>query len=113
VGPDLLVRGLTLGTLVLLFLVVRSLKRGDPFTRANSRRLLGIAALVGIGGQAALWLHTWGRQVVITDPAVAPYSLERPEWTDIRPLLVGLAVYILADVFRRGTRMRDDVEGLV
>ena len=28
-------------------------------------------------------------------------------------LLVGLAVYILADVFRRGTRMRDDVEGLV
>lgn len=113
VGPGLMVRGLTLGTLVLLFLVVRSLKRGDPFTLANSRRLLGIAALVGIGGQAALWLHTWGRQLVITDPAVAPYSIDSPDWTDIRPLLVGLAVYVLADVFRRGTRMREDVEGLV
>ena len=37
-------------------LLVRSLKRGDPFTRANSRRLLGIAALVGLGAAEVVGL---------------------------------------------------------
>jgi hypothetical protein len=103
---------LAVGVLWLLLRVTHTLRRGDPFVAANARRLYLIAALVGIGGQATALLATWGELGILRHPDVAPYVLVDTS-TTIVPLFAGLGVAVAAEVFRQGTLLRADVEGLV
>ena len=112
VGAPVLGGLVTVAVLGLLLLMVRTLRRGDPFIPANGRRLLWIAALVGIGGQAAVLLTAWGRLGILEHPRVAPYVVHDVPISFL-PLLAGFGIAILADVFRRGTQLRREVDGLV
>jgi hypothetical protein len=112
VGPQVVGGLVTLGVLLLLLQVVRSLRQGDPFRPANARRLLGIAALVGIGGQVTVLFGVWSRMEVVNHPKVAPFVQHDVELSFL-PLVAGLGIAVAAEVFRRGTRLRADVEGLV
>lgn len=98
--------------LAMLLLIVRSLRRGDPFVEVNARRLYVIAAAVGLGAQGAVLLGAWGRAGVLQHPLVAPYVLQEHDVTFL-PLFAGLGVAVLAEVFRQGTALRREVEGLV
>ncbi len=112
IGSEVLVGLVTVAVLALLLLIVRSLRHGDPFVPANARRLYAIAAAVGVGGQAALLLRSWGEHAVLQHPLVAPYVLQEATLSWL-PLLAGLGVAVAAEVFRQGTALRRDVEGLV
>jgi hypothetical protein len=98
--------------LACLLLLVRSLRRGDPFVPANARRLYLIAAAVGFGGQAVQLLEAWGRSGLVEHPVVAPYLVPDAHLS-FMPLLAGLAIAVGAEVFRQGTALREEVECLV
>lgn len=112
VGPEALTGLLTITVLVLLLLIVRTLRRGDPFIPANARRLYVVAGAVGIGGQAVVLLEAWGRAGVLTHPMVAPYVYGGTHITVV-PLVVGLGIAVAAEVFRHGADLREEVAGLV
>lgn len=112
IGSEVLRAMLTIAVLALLLLLVRSLRHGDPFVPANARRLYAIAAVVGLGGQAAVLLEWWGRTMVMEHPLVAPYVLEGAH-ISFAPLLAGLGIAVAAEVFRQGAELRREVEGLV
>jgi hypothetical protein len=111
-GVSVLRGTLVLAVLGLLLAVTRTLRRGDPFVAANARRLYLIAGLVGIGGQAVVGLSVWARWQVLTHPSVAPYVVPEHELS-FAPLVAGLGIAVAAEVFRQGTSLRDEVEGLV
>jgi hypothetical protein len=112
VGASVLQGLLAMGVLGLLLAVTRTLRRGDPFVAANARRLYLIAGLIGIGGQMVVGLSAWARWQVLTHPNVAPYVFAEHRLSFV-PLVAGLGIAVAAEVFRQGTRLRDEVEGLV
>ena len=95
--------------------IVASAREGDPFNERNARRL-GVAGGLVVLGPALVIL---GRQLVLkwmlaNSTAAGKADLwfrwgTLPLWT----LGVGLALIVLAGVWRRGVAMRQDLEGLV
>ena len=96
----------------LLLGVVRSLRLGDPFTAANARRLATLSVVVIVGGVFLPFVQQVALEGVL-DPLLADgprtWRLDLALW----PALTGVLVGFLAEVFSRGTRLREDVEGLV
>ena len=96
----------------LLLGVVRSLRTGDPFTTANARRLARLGTVIIVGGVFLPLVQAIAFQVVLE-----PLLLDAPpSWQldlHLWPVLVGALVGFLAEVFSRGARLREDVEGLV
>lgn len=112
VGSEVARGLLAIVVLLVLFLLARSLRQGDPFTPVNARRLYAIAAAVGLGGQAAVFLQAWGRDAVISSSTLAPYVIHDVTVSFV-PLIAGLGIAVAAEVFRQGAALRADVEGLV
>lgn len=104
---------LAIAILVLLLLMVRTLRSGDPFVPANARRMYAIAASVGLGGLLADLLGQWGRHGVLEHPIVAPLVIRESYHLSLMPLAIGVAIAVAAEVFRQGTLLRADVDGLV
>ncbi len=108
-----LVGGLTaLGVLALLWKITRSLRRGEVFARQNARRLSAIALTVGVGGTVAQLLTAFGT-VRVVDAEFVRGSVTPVFELSYLPLLGALGVAVLAEVFRQGAALREDVEGLV
>ena len=91
---------------------MRTLRDGDPFTPVNGRRILTISLLLigaGLTEGPIRGLLAW-TQVNGTpaEPLVdIGYSIS------IQQIGFGLLLAALAEIFRRGARMRADVDGLV
>ncbi len=108
-----LVGGLTaLGVLGLLLQIVRSLRRDEVFDRVNARRLSLLAVALGVGGMAAQLLTAFGTVRVLDTDFVRGSAIPVFELSFL-PLLGALGVGVLAEVFRQGAALREDVEGLV
>jgi hypothetical protein len=91
-----------------LLKIVASVRDGDPFSADNAGRLRTIAwALLGLE-----LLH-----VLVAAIAAAVSTAEVPLRLDGGVTLTGwlavLLLFVLAQVFREGTRLRDDLEGTV
>lgn len=82
---------LAMGVLFLLLRVVRTLRYGNPFV---------------------LVLIAWGKLAVLEHPVIAPYVIKEFDVSFV-PLLAGLGIAVLAEVFRQGARLRRDMAGLV
>lgn len=103
---------LVVGGLWLTLSIVRSTKVGDPFVRANVKRLWRLAALVSIGGVAHSMVSGSAATLMIQRSAAA--DLAPIQFTiEFLPLLLGLVVAVLAGVWQIGVEMRDDVAGMV
>lgn len=95
----------------LLLRIVDSIRKGDPFTNDNVRRLRGIALALLIGwpvGQLLSQLLGAGlaeRAGVPDDGLVLALGGPVP--------VAGVGVLILAEVFRHGVRLREDVEATI
>lgn len=112
-GGQLLAVLLTLVVLLLLVKMVRSLRsETGPFTLINAQRLRRISWLVGIGGTLSTLLVTWGHWLVLNDAAIAPFVRHDLD-INVVPLLVGVGVYVFAEVFRRGAAMHADLERVI
>lgn len=96
----------------LLLGVAHSLRAGDPFTTANASRLRVLGILLVVGGTFLPIFQSIAFEGVL-DPLLpsGPRS-----WTldlSLLPVVSGMLVFFLAEVFARGARLREDVEGLV
>ena len=112
-GPALVLLALAVLVALLLLGVVRSLRDGDPFTTENARRLAGLSGVVIAGGLSFQLLagiaHSRTIAPLLPDGSTT-WELDLQLW----PVLAasGLLAF-LAEVFARGARLREDVEGLV
>lgn len=102
-----------LGLLLALVLsIVRSARHGDPFVRANVRRLWWLAGLFAIGGTSYSVLSGFAEVLMIRRSAVADLAVTRFT-VEFLPILVGIAIAGLASVWQVGVGLREDVEGMV
>jgi len=110
--PSVVLLVLALVVTRLLLGVVRGLRDGDPFTRANARRLRVLAVVVVVSGVLVPIVRTMAHDVVL-DPLLPDGPRTATLQLDLWPALGGILVGFLAEVFARGARLREDVEGLV
>ncbi|HYO18285.1 MAG TPA: DUF2975 domain-containing protein [Dermatophilaceae bacterium] len=112
--PQLLFAAMTIAVAWLLYQLLRSTQAGEPFTRRNVMRLNAIALTIGIGGMLTQYAQGFANSAIHTTgrlPDRAGLSFEMT-LTPL-PLVVMLMVALIAEAFRRGVALRDDVEGLV
>ncbi len=103
---------LALGGLWLVWSILRSAKDGDPFVRANVRRLWILANLIAIGGTAYSMFSGFASMLMIQRSAAA--DLAPIEFSvSFLPLVIGIGVAVLAGVWQVGVGLRDDVEGTI
>jgi hypothetical protein len=74
--------------------------------------MTAIALLVLIGGTAGQLVYQLARATLIEAPGVPDIVTPVFEFSFL-PVIAGLLLAFFAEVFRRGTRLREDVEGLV
>jgi hypothetical protein len=89
----------------MLWRIVGRVRRGDPFAAANPRDIYCIAGLL-----ALLEMGSWLVQVIF--PLASKCGRENSSF-DPSGLLGILIAVVLAEVFREGNRLRDDVAGTV
>lgn len=92
--------------------IIKTVEAGDSFSPANADRLSRMG-WIAVGGQVLAlplgWILYW----------MTPYLEKAGEKVDIgvgpdgEAILLILVLFILARVFREGTRMRDELEGTV
>ncbi len=110
-GPPVLGDLIVITVLVLLWRMVGSL-RAEVFTRANSRRMVTIGLLIGVGLTATALLTHLGETGIVNRSAAAG-ALSVPMRFSFVPLLAGAVIVAFAEVFRRGIAMREDLETVV
>jgi len=119
-GIDLLPLALWIAVLWLLRGIARSVRDGDPFVGANVQRLRVMGGLLILGviavhvGQTALQNellepYTRAASAPLNTPGLRPPDGEFPG----TPLLCGLGVIVLAQVFAHGVRLREDVDATI
>ena len=94
----------------LLRRIIDSVGAGDPFTPANAARLAQMAWLLVATELATLPLHGLGAWITQHGHA-ADVTVDID--ISVSNLFVALVLFILARVFREGTRLRDELEGTV
>lgn len=116
--PVLLQQALGLVVVSLVLRVLQSLGAGDPFVPANVRRVYAVAFAVLLGSLALPMVESianaalWADRVPLDEVALLALDLGIGSGP-VAGALAGLLLASLAEVFRRGSRMREDVEGLV
>jgi len=114
---DAAVFGLAVGVGAwLLRPVLGSLAAGRPFGSGNARRLAGVAAAVVAAGSIGPLLPQLGSLTVLDRLALvgpdSPFVMGLT-FSFTTSLLVGGLLLVMAEAFRQGERISDDVEGLV
>ena len=113
---DALVLGLCLGAGgVLLRRLLLSVAEGRPFRAGNARRLSLLALLIAVGGTLAGLLPQLAGVLVLErlDQAGPGSPFVLGVDLPLLPLLIAPVVLALAEAFRRGAELADDVAGLV
>jgi hypothetical protein len=110
--PSVVTALLTTVIAFLLWQVARTLRSGDPFVPSNARRIFTMAGCVAGYSLIAEPLRTWA--VVTTVRGTPAERMIDTAWPFTwAPLGFALLLAALGAIFRRGTRLRADVEGLV
>jgi len=91
----------------------RSMRGGDPFTTAGVRRIRILALVFLLGFPSVRLLG--GILFALAFPAPHPVALvvRSMSGTALSGLISGLTLFVLAEVFAHGVRLREDVEGTV
>lgn len=111
--PVVLTSGLVVAGTVLVWRLARRVRRQDPFGPAALRAVRGLALLV-----LAYGLLIPVIRLAVTFVVLAPVQA-RPELSvtvlpwQAAPLVIGWLLLVLAEAYRHGERLRDDVTGLV
>jgi len=93
--------------IVQVMAIIHSVSEGDPFTPANADRLERIG-----------WLLFGTQILALIGMSISAVEALAEEWNfgeqfSLEGLLSVILVFILARIFRQGTKMRDDLEGTV
>lgn len=103
---------LVLAGLSLVLKIVRSVRAGDPFDDKNVKRLWALAVLIAGGGFAQSLFSGLAGSLMILRSSAGDLVDVTAEMSFL-PLLLGMLVASLAVVWQAGTRMRDDVAGMI
>ncbi len=96
----------------LVLQIVRSTRRGDPFTTLNEQRLWALAALVAVGGTVHQFIAGFTHMLLIQRSAAADmFALTAT--LSFLPIVFGLLIALLAAVWRIGVELREDVEATI
>ena len=114
---DALVLGLGVAAgAYLLIPLLRSVQRGQPFAPRNSARVRGLAVVVLVVGIGGPFLARLGSGLVLTrigqggpDAVLSPAGIP----SVLTVLLTAALLATLAEAFRRGEQLAEDVDGLV
>jgi hypothetical protein len=103
--------GLILTLLWLVRALLLSVRDGDPFTAANVRRLRMIGFLLVLGVPVIQYVTQLFEGALAASTTVGELgnSYALPGTAP----LAGLGVFVLAEVFAHGVRLREDIEGTV
>jgi hypothetical protein len=93
--------------------VMDDIGRGDPFQPGNVRRLRVLALLLVIGWPVLVSLQVMASLAVTADLGLDDLGPRAGFTFPFLPVLVGVVVALLAEAFKAGSRLRDDVDGLV
>ena len=111
--PGLLVAVLVVLSCWCIVLLLRTVAAGDPFDPLNVTRLRVVAGALVLGVPVAYVLEVVSDAMVLTSLDVGgldiTFLLEIP-WV---PMVAGMVVAMVAEAFKAGSRLRDDVDGLV
>lgn len=108
--------GLLVLTLVgswLLYRLLRDVGSGDPFQRHNVLRLRVIAGLLVFGYPIVMLVESTTRLAILTGVDLGDLGPQTTFELPMPVMLTGLAVALVAEAFKTGARLRDDVDGLV
>lgn len=111
--PGLLVVGLIATGCWLVIAVMGTIASGDPFVGANVRRLRQLAALLLIGPIVVFFVDLPVNGALLSSVELGgldPATFLEPAWP---AFIAGMVVALLAEAFKAGSRLRDDVDGLV
>jgi hypothetical protein len=95
--------------------ITGSVRQGDPFSPANVRRLRGIGFVL-VAGSLLLTVFDMALRDALFNrlPPMPEWNLGNgPFGPPAGALLAGLGVFILAEVFAHGVRLREDVEATI
>lgn len=95
-----------------LLRVVESLKDGDPFTQDNVTRLWRAAWIAGVGGVGAGVVKVVVAKALIDAPPEAGFSVS-PIPAASTAIIIGFVLAVVAEVFRRGVAMREELETVI
>jgi hypothetical protein len=114
-AADVTKLGLFLAVLFLLRAITRSIKRGEPFGARTVRQVRAIAWVLLIGGPLLQVVDEGLRSALFGQLSPAQQTgLGTPGYTMPGNLVIaGLGALVLAEVFARGLRLREDVEGTI
>jgi Protein of unknown function (DUF2975) len=95
--------------------LARSVRHGDPFSAANVRRLRRLGLLFLLGYPVMVIITRLLQDWLVTTLPVLPLGGIGTTLDVISPiaLLAGLVMFLLAEVFAHGLRLREDVEGTI
>ena len=112
-APGVLAVGLVATGCALILAVMRSIAAGDPFIAGNVRRMRQLAALLLVGPFVTFFLSMSAHGALLGDVNVG--SLPFTAHLDIpwAWFIAGMVVALLAEAFKAGSGLRDDVDGLV
>jgi hypothetical protein len=97
----------------LLLRIMGDIGRGDPFRPHNVRRLRGLAALVALGWPIVFFAELTCRFTILTGLDLGDLGPRAAFDLPVVPVLVGTTIALVAEAFKAGSRLRDDVDGLV
>lgn len=98
-------------TLVMLLLVVRAARRGDPFAAANVRRLRVVGWVVFLGSIAAFYAELWAGFALSTTVVADP-----PHTSADVPLVwcfCGFGFLALAEIINRGRALQAELAEVI
>ncbi|MFN8079347.1 MAG: DUF2975 domain-containing protein [Kineosporiaceae bacterium] len=112
-APGLLLLALILTACWLVFRLMRDIGRGEPFAPRNVTRLRLLAAVLAFGVPVEFFARLSCTGALLSGIDLGSLSpaaqLDLP-WL---PVLAGVCVALLAEAFKTGARLRDDVDGLI
>lgn len=113
--PGMLIAALMITGLWLIHAVARDVSTGRPFLSRNVRRLRALSALQIVGGFAVPFASSAGDIVVISQAGLT--DLLQPNGFSVHisflPLVLGLLTAVISEAFAAGSRMREDLEGVI
>lgn len=93
--------------------VMRTVAAGDPFEPRNVTRLRAVAAVLVFGAPVVFFLEMAVRGALLGSMdlgGLEPAAFLTIPWP---AFVTGMVVALLAEAFKAGSRLRDDVDGLV
>lgn len=111
--PGLVAVGLLVAGALILQRLMRDIATGDPFAAAQVGRLRWLAGLLVLGVPLHGFAGLIARTAILSGQDLGGLSRAISAPLPIPAMLVGMLLALLAEAFRAGRRLREDVEGLV